>query len=92
MFCMRAFWLHTEQKNLEKVQLNECIIVLKFWEFALNDCFRKHLKNLNYFRTIKILPGTIKTCFLGHLTTRLTLEKGHLSVRFGSIRPFSNEY
>ena len=62
---MRAFWLHTEQNNLEKVQLNECIIVLKLWEFALSDCFRKHLKNFNYFKTIKILPvpGQLRHAF-----------------------------
>ena len=46
MFCMRAFWLHTEKNNLEKVQLNECIIVLNLWEFDLSTCFQKHLKKV----------------------------------------------
>ena len=60
MFCMRAFWLHTKQKNLEKLQLNECIIVLNLWELDLGDRFRKLIKNFNFLRTIKIVPETLK--------------------------------
>ena len=71
---------------------NECAIVLNLWELDFSDRFRKHLKKLNHLRTIKILPRTLRHDFLGHLTTRLTLEKGYLSVRLGCFRPFSNEY
>ena len=63
MFSMRAFLLHIKQKNLEQLLINERIIVLNLWELDLGDRFRKHLKNLNQFRTIKILPGHLRDDF-----------------------------
>ena len=89
---MRASSLHIWQKNLEQLLLSERIIALNLWELDFVNRIRKHFKNLKYRRTTKILPGTLKALFLGHLTTRLISEKGHLSLRIGCFRPFSNEY